>query len=270
MTTLIAWTSRDQRYFAAFHMASDSRITWGSQDRRWDAGRKIFTSRITPDIWAYSGDVLFPALVLSQIVGAVDAGLLFGHASSAAERNAVIFDTLKSSFSRRQNAPDQSFSILHASRDGEKTQAQPKLWQISFDLNGLTWKNEPVQIGDKPGVVSVNGSGLKPTKIELRRWENSDIGGTSRSIYSAFCAAIAKGSNPLSGGPPQIASIYPTGPAKIAGVVYDNGRYLHGLPISATPASKQIEWYDPLFQRIDPITLTLLPGAARQPEPKFR
>lgn len=270
MTTLIAWTSRDQRNFAALHVASDSRITWGSSANRWDAGRKIFASSRTPDIWAYSGDVLFPALVLGQIMNAADASLLFDDTSSAAERNVIVFDALKSSFCRRHNTPDQKFTILHASRDGEKAQAEPRLWQISFDPNGTKWQNEMVEIVDTAGVIAVNGSGKRATRDELNRWRDSDIGGTSRSIYSAFCSAVMSGQDPLSGGAPQLASIYPKGPAVIAGTVYEDSLHLFGLPIQPITGSKKIEWFDPLFQRIDPLTRTILSGAARHATPKFK
>lgn len=270
MTTLIAWISHDQRNFAALHVASDSRITWGSSSNRWDAGRKIFASSRTPDIWSYSGDVLFPALVLGQIMNAADAGLLFGDTSSAAERNSIVLDVLKASFCRRHNAPDQKFTILHASRDGQKAEAEPRLWQISFDPNGTKWQNEIVETVDLVGVVAVNGSGTKATKDELKRWRDSDIGGTSRSIYSAFCSAITSGEDPLSGGAPQLASIYPKGPAVIAGALYEDSLHLFGLPIPPTSGSKKIEWFDPLFQRIDPQTRTILAGAARHAKPKFK
>ena len=166
MTTLIAWTSRDQRRFAALHVATDSRISWGSSMHRWDAGRKTFASRTTPDVLAYSGDVVFPALVLSQLMSAADAGLLFAKESSAQGRHTILLDALRSSFQRRHNAPDRSFAILHASRDGEKAAGQPRLWQTSFDQKTSTWKDEQVEIEEKAGIAAVNGSGSVALKKE--------------------------------------------------------------------------------------------------------
>lgn len=269
MTTLIAWTSHDQERFAALHVASDSRISWGSSIHRWDAGRKIFATRSTPDIWAYSGDVLFPALVLSQLMSASDAGLLFDEHSTAQDRHDITMDALRSSFQRRHNAPDRTFTIMHASRDGEKAGARPRLWQTSFDHRTSRWKDEETEIDDQPHLVAVHGSGSTSLKKEARRWEQSNIGGTSRSIYSAFHAAISSGADPLSGGAPQLASIYPQGSAVTAGAVHDGRLYLHGLPINAMADSGRIEWFDALFQRIDPQTLKVRAGAARHAKPKL-
>ena len=44
------------------YLASDSRITWGSANRRWDAGRKLFTSDKSSHAFGYCGDVVFPSL----------------------------------------------------------------------------------------------------------------------------------------------------------------------------------------------------------------
>lgn len=269
MTTLIAWTSHDHRKFSALHVASDSRITWGSSAKRWDAGRKVFSSTSTPDILAYSGDVVFPALVLSQLISAADAGMLFGDVSSALERNSIVFEALKTSFNRRHNAPDHKFVVLHASRDEEKAQVVPRLWKISFDPQNSAWKNQEIPLNNAAGVAVVIGSGKNSTEAELRKWKESDIGGTSRSIYAAFCKSILAATDPLSGGSPQIASLYPRGVAVTAGAVHEGTLHLHGLPINTTSVSDKIEWFDSLFQRIDPKTLCVRSGATRHAKPKF-
>lgn len=267
MTTLIAWTSRDQDNFAALHVASDSRISWGSA-QRWDAGRKIFGSRSGPDIWAYSGDVLFPALVLSQIMSAADSGLMFDRATPTEERHAVVFEAIKSSFERRHNAPDHDFTIIHAGRDGEKTAAQPRLWRISFKKKPKTWNNDEIALEQETQIAFANGTGANAFMKQAVRWKNSYVGGTSRAIYSAFCDAIASGTDPLSGGAPQIASIYPQGPASTAGVLYEGKLHLHGLPLQSAQRQDNIEWFDSLFQRIDPTTLKVRFGARRHARPK--
>lgn len=266
MTTLIAWTSHDHRKFAALHIASDSRISWGSSRRRWDAGRKIFCSKTTPDVWAYSGDVLFPALVLSQIMSVADTGLLFTNEDSAAVRHDAVFNALKASFERRHNTPDQDFTILHASRDGENVVAKPKLWKTCYSKNAKTWDDGEMEIANI-GIVAVVGTGSKALKEEAARWKASSIGNTSRSIYSAFCKAIESGADPLSGGAPQLGSIYPKGHAVTSGVIYDNKPHIHGLPIQLTPSMGDIQWFDKLFQRIDPHTMSVIKGAARHATP---
>lgn len=269
MTTLIAWWSRDQERFAALHVATDSRISWGSSSRRWDAGRKVFASTTTPDICAYCGDVVFPALVLSQLTSAADQGALFSAEATAAERHEIIVDGLKTSFQRRHDAPDESFTVVHASRKGEGADAMPLLWRTTFNKDGKTWTDGPVEIDEAaPGVVMIAGSGSSALKAEALRWKESYIGGTSRSIYSAFCEAISSGSDPLSGGAPQMASLYPKGGGQTVGTFHQGQSYLHGLPLAEAANPAGFEWFDDLFQRVDPQTGAVRDGAARHAKPK--
>src|SRR3972149_10433699 len=100
MTSLIAWVSIDQRAPSAFYLASDSRISWGSERARWDAGRKLFICRQYADVFGYCGDVVFPSLVLGQIADAADAGLLFHNKDDADRRHAKFSTAVKASFGR--------------------------------------------------------------------------------------------------------------------------------------------------------------------------
>lgn len=177
MTTLISWVSRDQRASSAIHVASDSRITWGSERNRWDAGRKVFASATTPDVFGYCGDVVFPALVLGQIASAADAGLLFPAHSTATDRHNIVLDSFKASMGRSHNAPTQAFSILHASREETAGRVMPLLWHVSYDIQGR-WGDTLVTPMDGSGVYALHGSGAKTAKEELHRWAGTDIGGT--------------------------------------------------------------------------------------------
>jgi hypothetical protein len=268
VTTLISWISRDQRAFSAIHVASDSRITWGSERSRWDAGRKVFASATTPDVFGYCGDVVFPALVLGQITSAFDLGLLYSAQSTAMDRHRIVLDSLKASMGRSHNVPTQAFSILHASREETEGRVKPLLWHISYDIQGR-WNDTLITQTDDSGVYALHGSGAGPAKEELHRWSGSDIGGTSRAIYSGFCRAIASGVDGLSGGAPQLASIYPKGPAKTSGSLHNGSLHLHGLPVLQNPVLNKINWFDNLFQRIDPLTLQLVLGTQKQPPPTF-
>jgi hypothetical protein len=96
VTTLISWVAFDQRKFAAAYVASDSRITWDEAgNKRWDAGRKVFPSSQFPDIFGYVGDVLFPALALSQIVEAIDAGVMFPLDATPWQRHEAVVRALQ-------------------------------------------------------------------------------------------------------------------------------------------------------------------------------
>lgn len=270
MTTLVAWWSRDQNRFAALHVATDSRISWGSSSRRWDAGRKVFASATTPDIWAYCGDVVFPALVLSQLTSAADKGALFGVDATPEERHEVVVAGLKNSFQRRHDAPDENFTVVHASRAGEGKEAKPLLWRTSFNKAGRIWTDEAVEIGEAaPGIIVTAGSGSSALKAEAKRWSESDIGGTSRSIYMAFCEAISSGADPLSGGAPQMASLRPSGGGQTVGTFHEGQPHLHGLPLAAAADPDSFEWFDDLLQRVDPQTGAVKGDAARHAKPRM-
>ncbi|TAL34955.1 MAG: hypothetical protein EPN98_07815 [Phenylobacterium sp.] len=268
MTSLITWVSRDHQRFAALHVASDSRVSWEVTAGRWDAGRKVFASKVTPDIWAYCGDVLFPALVLSQLVSAADHGLVLGEGPPEI-RHARAVEAMQASFRRRHRAVERDFTILHASREGEGRDARPRLWRTSVVVKTGTWVDEELAIDENfAGVVERFGTGRVSMTLAGQPWKGSAVGETSRAVYSGFCDSLKSGKDPSTGGAPQLASLFPRGPGRTSGVLHDGDLYLHGLPILEVCGASEIEWYDRLFQRIDPTTRARRLGAARQPRPK--
>ena len=266
MTTVIAWISYDPK-FAAAYMASDSRITWdSSSDKRWDAGRKIFPSKEFPDILGYAGDVVFPALALSQIVEAMDARLMFTEDSTPWERHQSILKSLQDSFAHRHKASDRDFSILHISGFGTGRDRTTHAWSIEYRVNTKTWNDRVLQVPTSTGVIEALGSGASAAKSHLWKWNG--VAPFSREIFSSFCDAIKSGDDGLSGGAPQLAGIYPKGPARAFGIYDDGMAFFNGLPLSKPNANPDIEWRDTLFQRIDIVTRSLVSGAQIHTRPK--
>jgi hypothetical protein len=275
MTTLAAWisysaTGERPDLPKAIYFASDSRITWGSQARRWDAGRKLFSPVEEPHLFGYCGDVVFPSLVLGQVVSAIDSNILFDRGITSDERHEKILESIKSSFHRRHNTPDQDFSILHAFRKRPWPATEFLAWHVQYQAKAKLWTSEKLQIPTETKTLIYLGSGRSSAKMHGRRWETSDVGGTSRSIFSAFCESINAGSDRLTGGPPQIAALYTKMGPRTLGVVKDGDFYLHGLEISRGRMLSNIEWRDELFQRIDQRTLKALRGARRFARPHMK
>lgn len=269
MTTLISWLSVDQRGPSAIYIASDSRITWGSGQRRWDSGRKVFAAKTT-DIFGYCGDVLFPSLVLGQLVDLIDKNLLWEIDSNSAVRHAAILSYLKISFSRRHDTPNHDFSILHCVRNGEKLGCSFELWQIDYKSSEDKWIDRSIDVSPKENtsrLLVALGSGAKAFEAEAYSWTNSSQGQVSRAYFSAFCDALKVGADELSGGMPQLVSLDRQNGGKVLGYVSEGVRYIYGLPISYLHAFKGIEWVDERFQRLSPETLDLLSGAQRQAKP---
>lgn len=241
-------------------MASDSRITWdSSSEKRWDAGRKIFPSKLFPDILGYAGDVVFPALVLSQIIEAMDAKLMFAEDADPWVRHEGILRSLKESFTRRHQANDQNFSILHVSGSGTGRDRTAHAWSIDYDVSTKKWKDRQLVVPARTGLIGCLGSGARAAELHLKRWNEEEP--YSREIFSSFCDAIASGDDGLSGGAPQLAGFYPQGPARAYGIYYNETAFFNGLPVERPFANPAIEWRDRLFQRFDIETQSLVAGA---------
>jgi len=274
MTTLIAWiaftgTGERPELPRAVYMASDSRITWGSSAHRWDAGRKLFSPHQQPHLFGYCGDVVFPSLVLGQIISAIDQGILFDPSDSSDRKHQVIFESINASHDRWYNVREQDFSIVHMFRRGVWPATAFSGWVISYRAKTRDWTSEELQIPTKTTLLIALGSGAGMARVHTRTWNDSDVGGTSRAIFSAFCEAISATENKLSGGPPQLSGLYSDQPPKTFGIVLDGHPFLHGLPLKPEMALSNIEWRDQLFQTIDPRSMSAAEGARRFVRPHF-
>lgn len=269
MTTLVAWIAIDSQAPSALYLASDSRISWSGTSARWDAGRKLFFCRNHPDLFGYSGDVLFPALALGQLTEAADASLLFSAGSDAASRHDAVVSVLRASFEQRHQAPTASFSVLHASRDGRGSRARFRLWLTSYSAATSSWldREEVVSMQGSQLLIAL-GSGAASLAAHADRWGRSDQGGTSRAIFSAFCDLIKSADDPATGGVAQLVGMYHTRMPQAFGFVRGGQRYLHGLPLPAGNEEDTIEWRDELFQRLDGKSLTVRKGAQRHMRPR--
>jgi hypothetical protein len=268
VTTLVAFVAIDPRGPAAFYLASDSRISWRTDRERWDAGRKVFACQSYPHVFGYFGDVLFPSVVLSQVVELIDRGALFDESDTPQDCHAKIVASVKGSFARRQHTPDESFSILHGLRQFAGLRSAFFLWQVSYDKTNRSWADNHLTIPlERSSLVQALGTGAAAIREHVRRWNASEQGGTTRAVYAAFCDALRTGQDGRSGGAPQLVGIYRIGPAKTLAVVHEGIRYFNGLPIPDGVRYKELEWRDELFQRLDGETLEVLTGAQRHSRP---
>ncbi len=258
MTALACWATYragEVKAPSSIYIASDSRITWGTPKSYWDGGRKIFTCRIEPHMFGYSGDVVFPSLALAQIVSAVDNGLLVFNEASAAEKHSFVYESLKKSFQRRHSTPDQDFSILHAMRTGEDANRTFSVWQITYGAKKKEWQSVPLTIPTQTGIVAMLGSGKAVAKKHIDQWIKSDVGPRSSAFFSGFCDALFSGEDPHSGGAAQIGALNKGSHAQIIGFIDEGTRYLHGLEMLPGKMLHRIIWKDRQFQNTNPSTL---------------
>lgn len=268
MTTLIMWVAVDSVGPSAAYLASDSRITWGP-NKRWDSGRKLFASGASPDLFGYSGEAFFPSQALGQALELADQSILWTSETPPDDRHQALLNFLQTSYRRRHNAPEFDFSVVHVARGMGR---EFKAWKIDYTAGQRSWTDSVVDMA--PVAVHSNlllalGSGAKKFMVDMRRWESSAQGSTSRAVFGAFCDALKMGGDPLSGGEPQLAGLTLQGSGQILGFCTEHEAYIFGSPVERTDALMSLEWRDSAFQRIDPRTLKLVEGAQRQVRPKM-
>lgn len=264
MTSVIAWIAVDQRAPSALYLASDSRFTWSQTDsdgkktiqRKWEYGRKLFASRKYPDIFGYYGDVLFPTQVLSQLTDLIDSDLLFETSDSYKSKLSKIMSFLRKVSHGYPLDIKTSSSILYCTRqDKDQTTSLSSTFHIAKIswLANNDWDIKWLHIPEKSGFIDIFGTGQNYIREWAERWAGSAQGGTSRSIFSAFCDALEdeQKKDPFSGGAPQLVGIHRKGTGKYFGVIYQNNRYFLGLPVEKSPNPNHISWFNDLLEISD-------------------
>jgi hypothetical protein len=265
MTSLIAWIACDSRGPASFYVASDSRISWRAPTI-WNFGKKVFASVHSPDLFGYTGDVLFPFIFLSQISDFINVSNWT--ASNAEERHARFIQFAESALDNYPETQRNSFSFLHCTREHHGLQSRFHLWNTGW-APSTGWFDSKYKIPSESSLVGALGSGKGTIEEFDRQWRASDVGRTSRGIFSAFCDAILSDKDQLSGGAPQLVGLYRRGSGEHFGVIHEGVRYLGGLPLNDQLASAlRVEWRNNLFERCDAASMQLLAGAQRHARPQ--
>ena len=266
MTLLMSWIGVDSRGPASIYLASDSRISWDNGST-WDYARKLFASRKHPVILGYCGDVLFPSQVLGQLIDLVDWDLLFREEDTTDKKWLRILAVLQRSFADYPGSISRPFSILYCTREGSRMHSVFRLRELSWE-DGVGWNDEGwIDLPKESGPVAVLGSGREAFGKCHSSWSRSGLGRTSRIAFSAFCDALGSGEDDRSGGAPQLVGLYRERAAESLGIVYQNERFLFGLPTEASGNLNAVEWRNCLFERCDWRTVKPLVGAQRHARP---
>lgn len=280
MTTLFSWTSVDSRGPSGLYIASDSRISWVDNDgvasARWDIGRKLFACTTSPDVFGYSGDVLFPSMLLSQVCSLIDKGILFLATDNPPQRAERLRALLERELNEYPAPHRRDFSVFYGTRSGERPipyragTVQPSIkfhlfvirWSVS-----VGWTSFEVAQPDSSAITAADGSGKNALDEHVLRWADSDVGRTSRALFSAFCDSLASGDDSKTGGAPQLVRIGPAGPAASIGIIWHDSLYLFGQRVPPEMA-RGAEWRNLAFEECDPDTRLRRTTAQRQPRPR--
>ncbi len=267
MTSLVSWIAVDSRAQTAIYIAADSRISW-PDGRHWDSGRKLFAATRYPEILGYVGDVQFPSLILGQIIDMIDAGLLFTSADSPASKQSKVSSIIRRAFKTHPTEKSLPFTILYCTRENQGMESvfhMSKLRRDSDDRWNQTWARIPTT----SGTIDVLGSGKQFVDEWLSKWAESTEGGTSRSIFGAFCDSLRAGADTKSGGPPQLVGLHKKGFGKSFGVIHQRKRFLFGVQVDKSEQLAALEWHNDLFERCDWQTKRRLPEAQQHERPIF-
>ncbi|MEP0886097.1 hypothetical protein NDI49_31680 [Trichocoleus sp. ST-U3] len=267
MTSLIAWIGTGAGGLNSVYLASDSRISWSGNSTPlvWDCGRKLFASRKYPDILGYCGDVLFPSQILAQVIEHINADLLFKAEDAPRTKFEKIVSIIKQSFLGYPIWSSDTVSIIYCTRQNFSKQPAAYIWRLTWKAG--EWNTNLLPLPIRSGLVTALGSGEKTINAFYEKWNQSEISNTSRNVFSAFCDALKSGGDSRSGGSPQLVGFYREGSAKSFGVIYNNERYLFGLPVNQDAEWEGVEWRNELFERCDGKDKVALEGTQRHARP---
>lgn len=245
MTSLIVWSAADTHGPASINIATDSRISWGGS-HFWDQGKKVFASSTQPIIIGYLGDVLFPSVSIPAVLERIDRQLL-----DASDPLVVVsaVRALWRDYPEKAHGPQRIF-LAYRLRGG--MQSRFGLTVMSHAGSpGSRWSTTDIAIPETSSELVIDGSGAVSVRKSLRDWKASNVGGTSRAIFSAFVESVTSGNDPRSGGSPQLGSIYRIGNGRLLGVVHNNQRYYAGAHILGREDADSIHWRNALFEVTD-------------------
>lgn len=267
MTLITSWLGVDSRKPSSIYILSESRISWGNTTH-FDYGRKVFGCKNSPDIFGYCGDVLFPSIVLNQLVEIADQGLLFQPNWTCKEKFQAVVDKLIHTFSlypsEVQNITNDSLQIIHASRDiNQNFFCQTIEWRKSTKK----WTSSLTEFKGHSDKLLVLGSGSNEFLKKYQEYWASANQKTSRAIFHCFIDTLSDIKDKYCGGSPQLVGLYLIGNTKFIGIIQNNKRYLHGLQVDNLLNLNNVEWRNELFEVCDGKTMKRKSSAQRQPNP---
>lgn len=272
MTLLASWIGVDTHGPTSAYIVSDSRISWGTRSV-FDYGKKVFASSQYPEIFGYAGDVLFPSIVLGQIVEMINCNLLFGKEASCKEKNEAIYHQLCYALSKYPDElEDRPIQILHITRDTE-FEKYPNFHQYLMAWSKKDgWHRCEVLIPDKSEILHVLGSGRSEFIANYERYQQGINQSTSRNVFHCFLDTLNNIKDPFCGGAPQLVGIYrkPLTCGNNYGIIYCKKRYFLGMSVPGDSEFNNIEWRNELFELVDGKTKKRIDGAAKQPDPLRR
>lgn len=216
--------------------------------------------------------MLFPSVVLSQIVEMVDRDVLITPALSCAAKNKIVFDKLSYELAKYpMEYSSGGFQILHISRETKvKTGTYPcfHFYFLSYNKSSRTWERNEKVVPKESGIVSVLGSGKTEFDKNYLRYQKGPNKDTSRNVFHCFLDTLGSTKDPCCGGAPQLVGVYrkPESTGRYIGTIYNERCYFAGTEVPKEANYNAIEWRKENFERCDGKVKSLLEDAQPQPD----
>ncbi len=264
MTLIASWASLDNKpkskSVSAIYIGTDSRFSW-PDGRTYDGGQKTFFCLNSPEIFGYCGDVTFPLNALNQLVILIDSNCLFDPDASIEEKLKEIAGFLHDAWTNYPSKFSNS-TIIYGTRCGKDFH----VFTLKTVKDG-TLIVERQALPDISSIIVRDGSG----KIDFdSNWSvmnsiKSDNFGTSRNVFFCLSESIRNGSNPQTGGVPQVVGLYRGGNGKVFGFVDGDNRFICGrkTEFEYPHNLSAIEWRNSKFERVDPSSAQVRDDASR-------
>ncbi len=256
MTLIVSWLGVDTHGPTSAYIAGDSRFTWNSTTK-FDYGKKVFSSKEYPEILAYSGDVLFPSIVLSQIIEMIDSNILFTKTLNCDKKNKLVFEKISHSFSKYPKLVSNIVNIMHITRDTiVNNYPNFKCYKMTWS-NSITSKRETMNLPMQSDLLFVLGSGRQEFIENYKRYQQGVNKSTSRNVFHCFCDTLFNIRDKNCGGSPQLIGLYrkPDSASINFGIIHNNKRYFLGSEVPGTSNFNQIEWRNDNFEICDGLSM---------------
>lgn len=180
---MASWIACDPHGISSAYIVSDSKITW-DKTNYYDYGKKVFASSLYPELFGYSGDVLFPSIVLSQILELIDSGVLLTKKMSCREKNSLVFEKICESLSKYPDIlGDNPVNIMHISRDTEFS-SYPSFHQYILRWSKKAgFRQEEPFLPAESALTHIMGSGKTEFCSNYERYQKGPNSNTSRNVF---------------------------------------------------------------------------------------
>lgn len=263
---IVSWIGKDPHGIASSYIASDSAISFPN-GQVFRVGRKVFASKKYPDIFAFCGDVIFPSLILGQLIEQIDSGLLFFGNETCSKRDSIVSRFVERSLLEYPKNWKHEASILHISREIQSGY-YPAFHAYEIDMSfGGTLPSSEIPLPSASGLLIVLGSGKEEFEANYQRYQIGNNKDTSRNVFHCFLQTLYETKTYSVDGAPQLVGLSrkPNTGGTNYGIIYKNERFFLGQPVGENVCFGNVEWRNERFELCDGRAMMKKTGAACQP-----